>query len=105
MALNLSRDPMAETLYLPPIVRHPGGHEPRPVKDGLPFHETTLNSIRNYAADTSRTALDIVLTWFKNGDPGAALLQREEKAWTDQMDRIGRGMSWAEESARTEEES
>ncbi|MCA4132631.1 hypothetical protein [Arthrobacter sp. M4] len=75
------------------------------VNHGLPLHEVTLNSIRNYAADTSRTALNIALTWFKNGDPGAALLQREEKAWTDQMDRIGRGMSWAEESAQTEEES
>lgn len=75
------------------------------VNHGLPLHETTLNSIRNYAADTSRTALNIALTWFKNGDPGADFLQREEKAWTDQMDRIDRGMSWAEESARTEEES
>lgn len=75
------------------------------VNHGLPLHETTLNSIRNYAADTSRTALDIALTWFKNGDPGKALLQREEKAWTNQMNRTGRGMSWAEESAPTEEES
>lgn len=75
------------------------------VNHGLPLHETTLNSIRSYAADTSRTALEIALNWFKNGVPGAALLQREEKAWTDQMDRIGRGISWAEESARTGEES
>lgn len=72
------------------------------VNHGLPLHKTTLNSIRNYADDTSRTALDIALTWFKNGDPGATLLQREEKAWTDRMDRIGCGMSWAEEDARTE---
>lgn len=69
---------------------------------GLPLHETTLNSIRNYAADTSKTALDIALTWFKNGDPGAALLQREEKAWTDRMDRIDHGTSWEEEDAQTE---
>ncbi|WP_396276988.1 hypothetical protein [Glutamicibacter creatinolyticus] len=72
------------------------------VNHGLPLHETTLNSIRNYAADTSRTALDIALTWFKNGDPGADLLQLEEKAWTDRTDRISHGVSWAEEEARTE---
>lgn len=72
------------------------------VNHGQPLQEATLNSIRNYAADTSKTALGIALTWFKNGAPGAALLQREEKAWTDRMDRIGHGMSWAEEDAQTE---
>lgn len=72
------------------------------VNHGLPLSESTLNSIRNYAAGTSRTALGIALSWFKNGDQGAVLLHRAEKAWTDRMDRIGRGMSWAEEDARTE---
>ena len=75
------------------------------VNHGLPLHETTLNSIRNYADHTSRAALDIALTWFKNGDSGAALLQREERAWTERMDRIGHGISCAVEDARTEEES
>jgi hypothetical protein len=72
------------------------------VNHGLPLQETTLNSIRNYAAATSRSALDIALTCFKNGGPGAPLLQREQKAWAYRMARIHRGMSWAEESARTE---
>lgn len=75
------------------------------VNHGLPLRETTLNSIRNYADHTSRTALDIALTWFKDGDPGAALLQREERAWTDRMERIGSGMSCAEEDAWASEES
>ncbi|WP_415855898.1 hypothetical protein [Sinomonas sp. G460-2] len=75
------------------------------VNHGLPLKETTLNSIRNYADDTSRTALNIALTWFKNGDPGATLLQREDNAWAERMDRISHGMSWAVEDAQTEEES
>jgi hypothetical protein len=75
------------------------------VNHGLPLNETTLNNIRDYADNTSSTALKITLTWFKNGDPGATLLQREENAWADRTDRIGHGLSWAAEDARTEEES
>ncbi|QTG82083.1 hypothetical protein [Arthrobacter crystallopoietes] len=75
------------------------------VNHGLLLDETTLNSIRNYAECTSKTALDIALTWFKNGESGAALIQREEKTWTARMDRISSGMSCADEDARTEEES
>lgn len=69
------------------------------VNHGLPLDAATLNSIRGYAIDTSRGALDIALSWFENGGSGAALLQREEKVWTDRMDRIGEGLSWAEEEA------
>lgn len=72
------------------------------VNHGLPLHETTVSSIRSYATVTSGTALDIVLTWFKNGDTGMALLQLEEEAWTKRMDRIDRSISWAEDSARSE---
>lgn len=75
------------------------------VNHGLPLDETTLNSIRNYAESTSKTALDIALTWFKNGEPGAALIQREEKAWTERMDRISSGLSCVDEDARNNEES
>jgi hypothetical protein len=71
------------------------------VNHGLPLRETTLNSIRNYAADTSRTALNIALTWFKNGDTGAALLQREDSAWAERKDRISHGVSWAAEVEQT----
>lgn len=74
------------------------------VNHGLPLDEITLNSVRNFADRTSRAGLDIALTWFKNGDPGAALLQREQNAWIDRMNRIGRGISCAEEEARSEEE-
>ena len=72
------------------------------VNHGLPLHETTLNSIRNYAADTSRTALNIALTCFKNGGSGASLLQREHKVWAYRMARIRRDVNWAEEGAQTE---
>lgn len=75
------------------------------VNHGLPLHGTTLNSIRNYAGDTSRAALIIALTWFKNGDSGAALLQREDKAWADRKDRISHGISWAAEDEQTARES
>lgn len=74
------------------------------VNHGLPLATITLNSIRNYAGETSTTALHIALAWFKNGDTGETLLQREENAWTERMDRINHGLSWAADSARTEEE-
>lgn len=70
------------------------------VNHGLPLGDATLGSIREYADHTSRTALSLALTWFKNGDPGAVLLQREEDTWADRMDRIGRGESWATASAQ-----
>ncbi|WP_285320705.1 hypothetical protein [Pseudarthrobacter sp. lyk4-40-TYG-27] len=75
------------------------------VNHGLPLDETTLNSIRNYAESTSKTALDITLTWFKSGESGAALIQREEKAWTERMNRISAGMSFADEEAWADNES
>jgi hypothetical protein len=74
------------------------------VNHGLPLDETTLNSIRNYAESTSKTALDIALTWFKNSESGAALIQREEKTWTERMDRISSGVSCADDDARTNKE-
>ena len=75
------------------------------VNHGLPLNVTTLNSIRDYADETSGTALNIALSWFKNGEPGASLLRQEENAWAERMDRISHGLSWALEDTRTEEES
>lgn len=75
------------------------------VNHGLPLDETTLDSGRNYAESTSKTALDIALTWFKSGESGAALIQQEEEAWGKRMDRIRSGMSYADEDARNKEES
>ncbi|QOT19794.1 hypothetical protein [Paenarthrobacter sp. YJN-5] len=67
------------------------------VNHGLPLSETTLNSVREYADETSRTALNIALTWFKKGADGPALLQKRDKQWADRVERIAQGMSWAEE--------
>lgn len=74
------------------------------VNHGLPLNVTTLNSIRDYADHTSSTALNIALTWFKNGDPGETLLQREESAWAKRMDRSDHDLSLAVEHTRTEVE-
>ncbi|MFE4545146.1 hypothetical protein [Arthrobacter sp. NPDC056727] len=74
------------------------------VNHGLPLDATTLNSIRNYAESTSKIALDVALTWFKSGESGAALIQREENAWSKRMDRIRSGMSCADEDARNNDE-
>lgn len=75
------------------------------VNHGLPLDAITLNSIRDYSDETSSTALNIALTWFKDGEPGATLLRREENAWIERMDRIDHGLSWAVEDTRAEEES
>jgi hypothetical protein len=64
------------------------------VSHGLPLDRTTLNSVRDYAESTSVAALDIALTWFKSGEKGATLLEREKDSWSERMDRIGRGISW-----------
>ena len=74
------------------------------VNHGLPLNVTTLNSIRDYADHTSSTALNIALTWFKDGDPGETLLQREEGAWAERIDRIDHDLSLAVEHTRTEGE-
>lgn len=74
------------------------------VNHGLPLAATTLNSVREYGYSTSTTALNIVLTWFKNGDAGETLLNREENAWTMRMDRIDHDLSLAADDARREEE-
>jgi len=75
------------------------------VNHGLPLDAITLNSIRDYSDEISRTALEIALTWFRKGEPGSALLWREENAWVERMDRIDRGLSWAIEDERRDEES
>ena len=74
------------------------------VNHGLPLDATALNSVREYADRTSSTALNIALAWFKNGEPGATLLQREEAAWAERTDRIDHGVSWTVEDTRAEEE-
>lgn len=107
-ALAICTEPAREKEFLDEIWHETGMLRSRQrrvrnaVNHGLPLHETTVSSIRRYAIATSGTALDIALTWFKNGGTGMALLQREEEAWTDRMDRIARGVSWAEDSARRE---
>lgn len=109
-ALAICTDPNRERQFLEELLRDMGLLRARhrrvrnAVNHGLPLDETTLNSIREYADSTSGAALNIALTWFKNGDPGPTLLQQEEDAWTDRMDRISRGMSWVTEDARTGEE-
>lgn len=75
------------------------------VNHGLPLETTTLNSIRDYANTTSSTALNIALTWFKNGERGETLLQREENVWSERMDRLDQRLSWAAKDKRTEEGS
>ncbi|WP_146181299.1 hypothetical protein [Homoserinimonas hongtaonis] len=72
------------------------------INHGLPLSPTTLGSVRRYSDETSSAALQIALTWFKNGESGAALLEREERAWTERMARIDNGESWAAEKARDE---
>lgn len=72
------------------------------VNHGLPLSATTLNSIRDYADHTSRMALNIALTWFKSGDPGETLLQRDEGAWAERIDRINHDLSLAVGRTRTE---
>ena len=110
-ALAIYTDPERERQFLEEIwretelLRNRHRRVRNAVNHGLPLHETTLNSIRNYAANTSRTALNIALTWFKNGDSGAALLQREGNAWADRKERISHGMSWAAEDEQTAKES
>jgi hypothetical protein len=63
------------------------------INHGLPLSLTTLNSVREYAESGSRTGLNIALTWFKAGEPGEVLLQREEAAWVERMKRIDSGLS------------
>lgn len=74
------------------------------VNHGLPLRVTTLNSVRDYADHTSSTALNIALTRFKNGDHGETLLQREEGAWAERMNRIDHDLSFAEEHTLTDED-
>lgn len=74
------------------------------VNHGLPLNATTLNSIRDYADHTSRMALNIALTWFKNGDPSETLLQREEGAWAERIDRLNQDLSLAVGRTRSEDE-
>jgi len=110
-ALAICTDPDRERQFLEELLRETGLLRARhrrvrnAVNHGLPLNETTLDSIREYADHTSSTALNIALTWFKNGDQGPTLLQQEDDAWTHRMDRISRGMSWATEDTQTGKES
>lgn len=70
------------------------------INHGLPLAATTLNSIRDYANETSSAALNIALTWFKNDEQGAALLQREDDTWSDRIDRVTKGLSWIDVNAQ-----
>jgi hypothetical protein len=65
----------------------------------------TLDSIRNYAEETSGAALSIALSWFKVAEPGSNLIGREEDAWTKRLDRIARGLSLAMEEAGADQQN
>jgi len=110
-ALAICVDPNREEQFVDEMWRETGVLRSRhrrvrnAVNHGLPLHETTLNSIRDYADCTSSFALNIALTWFKNRDTGATLVQREESAWADRIERIGRGESWAAHDVRFKNES
>lgn len=67
------------------------------VNHGLPLHYASLESVREYADATSRVALNIALSWFKTGTPGAVLLQREQDAWNNRIERTNQGRNWVSE--------
>lgn len=104
-ALSVCTDPHQERQFLEEMWHEVGVLRRRhrrvrnAVNHGLPLDENTLNSVRDYADATSSGAMNIALTWFKSGDLGHALLQREADAWFERMDRIGDGLSLAAESA------
>jgi hypothetical protein len=108
-ALAICTDPHREERFLEQMWRETGILRARhrrvrnAVNHGLPLHETALNSIRNYSDNTSSAALNMAITWFKDGGAGATLLDQEESAWGDRQDRIGRGLSWAAADALIED--
>lgn len=108
-ALSVCTDPDQERQFLEQMWHETGLVRSRhrrvrnAVNHGLPLDENTLNSVRHYADATSSSAMNIALTWFKNGDPGETLLHREEDAWSERMDRIGHGLSWAGEGGQSGE--
>jgi hypothetical protein len=110
-ALKICTDPVHEREFLEEmqdetkLLRDRHRRVRNAVNHGLPLSETTLNSVRDYADETSRSALNIALTWFKKGADGPALLQKRDKQWADRLERIAQGMSWAEEedSRRSQE--
>lgn len=110
-AIRISSDPVRERQLLEEIRRETDLLRARhrrvrnAVNHGLPLNEITLNSIRDYADNTSSAALSIALTSFKTGDAGSTLLQREENEWTDRMDRIGRGLNWTSVDTWAEEDA
>ena len=67
------------------------------VNHGLPLHSATLGSVRTYADNTSRTALNTALTWFKTGRTGASVIAAGEQAWTERLRRLELGQSWSAE--------
>lgn len=109
-ALAICTEPMRERQLLDEMRRKAGVLRARhrrvrnAINHGLPLNETTLNSIRDYANETSGTAINIALSWFKSGERGAALLKREEDDWAQRMDRIADGLSLAMEDTRAEKE-
>lgn len=72
------------------------------VNHGLPLDGVTLGSVRDYAFQTSSSALNIALSWLKSGEKGANLLQREEDAWSERICEAAQGVSWVERDAQAE---
>lgn len=108
-ALSVCTDPHQERQFLEEVWHETGLLRSRhrrvrnAVNHGLPLDENTVNSVRDYADVTSSSAMNIALTWFKSGDLGEVLLQREEDAWFQRMQRIGDGSSWAAVDAQTDD--
>lgn len=72
------------------------------INHGLPLASTTVGSVREYASETSRAALNIALTHFRDHTTGTTLLDEENAPWNERISRIGRGEAWATENAGTE---
>jgi hypothetical protein len=106
-ALSICGDPARERQLLEEIWRETTVLRARhrrvrnAINHGLPLNLTTLTSIRHYAEATSNIALDIALSRFKTGRPSATSTYSDERAWTERMDRIDHGISWAAEDSRT----
>lgn len=66
------------------------------INHGLPLHTTTLQSVRVYGDDTSTTAMDLALTWFKTRKPGHQILGALQTELDDLEAAIHRGESRAD---------
>lgn len=71
------------------------------VNHGLPLSSATLGSIREYAESTSQRSLELALAWFVGSETGPALVETEKRCWSDRINRVVSGLSWANANGRT----